>query len=290
MKTIKGVFRRLGTSSVYSADEVTDIIVPLVRDMLHAHTKGKTTIVGVQGGQGTGKTTLVTFLRDGLRAMGYRVSNFSIDDFYTSYKKRQQLARAYPHNPFYAIPRGMPGTHRVRLLLSVLRKAKAGKPFTIPQFDKSLHRAAGDVLKKRIRITEPQDFILFEGWCLGIPAVSSKEFVAYCMKGKIPLRTLDPELNYHKVVLKFITRYQAIWKLIDYMIMLKPTSQRLHGRWRYQQEVELKKRTGRGMTRKEIEQFVAVYQPFTYLCYQTIQPDVQLLVNARHKIYKMNRY
>lgn len=279
-----------GKHSVYSSTEVRSVLLPLLHQLQSRYRRGKTQIIGIQGGQGTGKTTLVHFLEHGLRQRGYRVVSFSIDDFYTSYAERKRLARKYPKNKFYQISRGLPGTHRVADLLKVLKSLQSGKPTTLPVFDKSLHHAAGDISKKTIPVRGKLDFVLFEGWCVGIPLVSSAAFIRYCRKGGILLEKIDPLLVDHKVVLQFIKEYQPLWKYLNYLVMLQPTSLELHKKWRLQQEKELKQKTGQGMTQKEIDEFVEPYLPFTYLCYEKIKPKVKILVNEQHKFYKMVKY
>ena len=127
----------MGGEFVFSEQELKKVILPLARKITNLYKKGETTIIGIQGGQGTGKTTLVNFLKEHLISVGYKVESFSIDDFYFSYKKRKQLAKKNKNNPFYQIPRGMPGTHKIRELKGVLTKSKQGKSFQIPIFDKS---------------------------------------------------------------------------------------------------------------------------------------------------------
>ncbi len=261
-------------------------VIRLLCQKIPQHYKPKhTIIIGIQGGQGTGKTTVSNFLKQYLMSRGFKVQSFSIDDFYTSYSERQKLQRKYPGNPFYAISRGLPGTHRVKLLQETLQKAKAGKNFVIPIFDKSLHHAAGDISPKSILVTGRQDFILFEGWCLDLPRVSSSELLRVCKKNNILLKKIDPQLKHHKIVLQHIPAYQQLWRKIDFLVMLKPDSVRLHVKWRLQQEQELKKATGRGMSRKEVEQFVAPYLPFTYLIYEKVKPDMLLRINRKHEMY-----
>lgn len=278
--------------AIYSNAELQQILFPLLnhlqqRKPLHqSPKKNKTIIIGLQGGQGTGKTTLGNFLREQLQQKGFRVSSFSIDDYYTSAQERRELQKQYPHNPFYQISRGMPGTHRVSLMKKTLRRLKNGQKVRLPVFDKSLQGGFGDIARKTISIKERQDFVIFEGWCVGIPVVSSKMVVRVCQKNKIDLSGLDPSGQYHKVVLRQSKPYQQLWKYLDYIIMLKPDSSRLHLQWRLQQEQELRKRTGRrGMTNKEIEHFVQVYLPFTYVCYEKVRAEVVLKIDKKHHLY-----
>ena len=261
----------------YSKSQFNKFILPIIQKIIGKHEKGKTLIIGIQGGQGTGKTTLVRVLKKELKKKGYKVQSFSIDDFYETYEKRQKLAKTHKDNPFYQISRGLPGTHRVKYLYDTLRKIKQGKPFEIPIFDKSLHNAVGDVLNKTIKVKEKQDFILFEGWCLGIPCVSLKTFFRICKT--------DIKAKHCKVVLQHIKQYEKLWKFIDYLIMMEAKSPNLYQKWRYKQEKELKKKTGRGMSKKQVYYFVSLYLPFTRLCCAKVKPDLKLRINERHKFY-----
>ncbi len=265
--------------SFYSPGEQKKYLLPLLNNIIKLHQKNKTAIIGIPGGQGTGKTTLTNFFQEQLRWQGYSVESFSLDDFYTSYRERQQLAQKYPNNPFYQISRGMPGTHRVKELLQTLQNIKAGKHFTIPLFDKSLQNAQGDIAGERI-ITKKIDFLLLEGWCVGLPVVSGKELRRICKKNKI---FLPPR---YEVMLQFLKAYQPIWKYIDYLVMLRPVSIDLHLKWRLQQEQELQQRTGRGMTKEEIAHFVDIYLPLTYAGYEKIKADAVLRIDKGHKFVK----
>ena len=289
MKEIQGnnlnrLVLRLADRSIFSKKKIETVIIPVVQKILESQQTGKTIIVGIQGGQGTGKTATAKLINKSLTQLGYKVQSFSLDDFYTSDKARHQLRKKYPHNPYYQISRGMPGTHRIALLKSVLKKLKAGQNVNLPIFDKSLGvNAHGDISKRTVKVKGRQDFILFEGWCLGMPVVSSEEFLRICNRNRIAVKKIDPSLKHHQVVFKFTNDYQPIWKYFDSLIMMKAKSSRLHRSWRNKQEKELKKKTGRGMTQKEIKNFVAPYLPFTYVCYEKVKPAIKIIVGYRHK-------
>ncbi len=273
--------------NVYSEQELHTIILPLAKKISKLYKKNKTVIIAIQGGQGTGKSVLSTFLKAYLFGIGYKVQRFSIDDFYTSDKHRHGLKKKYKNNPFYQISRGMPGTHRVTLLHKTLQKIRKGKSFDIPIFDKSIHEAHGDILPNSIHVTGRQDFIFFEGWCVGMPVVSSKSLQNTCKKHRIKLKILDPELKHHKIVLRYLKSYQKLWKCIDYTIMLKPDSVSSIKQWRNQQEEELKQKKGQGMSKEQISNFVEPYLPFTYLCYDKIKPNLRILIDKTHRFYKL---
>ena len=269
----------------YSTSEFKNIMIPLLDRIISKHKNHKTTIVGIQGGIGTGKTTLVNFLKEILKQMGYKVQSFSIDDFYKTRKERLELSRKFKQNPFYQISRGLPGTHRVNILWNTLQWIKKGKNFNIPIFDKSLYNAYGDVLNKKIKIKKKLDFVLFEGWCIGIPYTSIYELSAILNKYKI--KNLDYKPEHAKIVLKYVKSYQKLWKYLDCIIMLMPKNPELHKKWRYQQELKLKKVTGKGMSKKEINRFVRPYIPFTYLCYEKIKPDIKIELDEKHRFIKL---
>lgn len=247
------------------------------------NSKKKTFIVGFQGGQGTGKSTLCRFLKKMLDKEGYKTLIFSLDDFYLSYADRVKLKKRYPGNELY-LKRGLPGTHRVRFLEQTLNNIQKGRRFVLPMFDKSLKNAEGDI-SKEVMFNKKFDFVLFEGWCLGLPETNLKELKEICHKNKISLKFKDDDL---KTVISKINDYHRLWKYLDYLVTLKPDSADLHKKWRLQQEKELKKETGIGMTKAQIDSFVEMFLPFTYLCYEKINPEAKVFIDKRQYYYKVS--
>ncbi|MBI2582391.1 kinase [Candidatus Woesearchaeota archaeon] len=274
----------------FTKEEEKRIIVPIAERLQKMHSKGKTIIVGIQGGQGTGKTTIVQVLEKQLKKKGFGVQSFSLDDFYKSWKERKALQQKFPNNPFYQISRGLPGTHRVKYLLETVQRAKAGKDFEIPLFDKSLYGGKGDVLSKTRKVKGRQDFVILEGWCVGMPEISSAELLKICKQNSIDIKKLDPSLQDHKVVLGFVKEYQPVWNLLDYQIMLKADSPEVHKKWRLLQETRLKAAKGKGMNEKQVHAFVEPFLPFTYVCYDLIKPDVKVLIDEKHNFYSIMFY
>ncbi|PID64738.1 MAG: kinase, partial [Gammaproteobacteria bacterium] len=88
---------------------------PLVTQLLHVRQQQSTTLyIGINGSQGSGKTTLADYLVMRLRQAGQHVCALSIDDFYLTKKQRQTLAQTV--HPLLAT-RGVPGTHDVDLAI-----------------------------------------------------------------------------------------------------------------------------------------------------------------------------
>ncbi len=266
----------------FTRQEHQHVLHPLIARLEKLYQLNKTVVVGIQGGQGTGKTTLVRVLQKELEEKGYRVTHFSIDDFYLPLAQRKVLQKKFPQNPFYQIARGLPGTHDLALLKKVLSLLKQGRRVEIPMFDKSSENGQGDRSALTTFVSERQDFVLFEGWCVGIPLVSVQTLTRLCVKNKVPLKKIDPALKYSSVVLRFIKQYQSLWKSLDFRIMLRPKAVRSHFNWRQQQERELREERGQGMNSGEIERFVTLFLPFTYVCYEKLRVQATILIDEKH--------
>ncbi len=268
----------------YSRKEFDKFIVPLIEKVLERYDKNKTAIVGVQGGQGTGKTTLVRYLKKVLNKLGYSSVSFSIDDFYKSYEERIKMAGKFRDNPFYQIARGMPGTHRVEYLKEVLEKIKKGEKFEIPVFDKSLHDAAGDI-EGYENVEERPDIVFFEGWLLGMPCINADELFDICGKNDVDVSWFDAaDLGN---MMSFCEDYEKLWSYLDLFIVLEAESLKLHYRWRYEQEMSLRKRRGNGMSKKEVYNFVNHYIPITLLIYEKAKPDMKLKIDKKHEFFEI---
>ena len=82
----------------------------------------KTLLVGINGAQGTGKSTLAAFLKIALESgAGWGVAVLSIDDFYLTKVERGRLAADV--HPLLKT-RGVPGTHDMKMLADYLGKLK----------------------------------------------------------------------------------------------------------------------------------------------------------------------
>lgn len=92
-------------------------------------------VVGINGTQGSGKTTLADYLVPQLtHEHGLKALSVSLDDFYLSQSRRLQLAQAV--HPLLKT-RGVPGTHDLELAINTFNKLLATEPVAIPAFDKT---------------------------------------------------------------------------------------------------------------------------------------------------------
>ena len=261
--------RNIPPSRPLSVEQLVQEFWPVVDALLNgapAHREGAR-VVGIQGPTGVGKTTLAKTLCDLLVALGYKAQTLSIDDFYLSLQDREVLARRHADNPFYQIWRGMPGTHYVDKLRLVLQKAREGKPFTTPRFDKSLHAGKGDVTEEGVTVLQPLDFLVVEGWCLYMENRGVETFKAIVQKNEYVYETfthLDPAGAHVEVVLAMAEPYKEVWDLIDDKILLVPESVTYIEEWRLQQEEETKRLKGSGLMPAEVVSFAKHFIPFSY--------------------------
>ena len=136
--------------------------------------KNKTKVIGLTGGQGTGKSTISKILKIILKeAYGLETVIFSIDDFYKTLKERYIMSKKI-NNLF--LTRGVPGTHDTKMLYSCIKNLKKDKfkKFMIPKFDKSIDDRSPR--KKWLKVNKKPNVVIFEGWCVGVTAQKKKRF------------------------------------------------------------------------------------------------------------------
>lgn len=147
-------------------DLIDEHYSPLAGWLIQQHAQGETLFVGINGAQGTGKSTLAAFLRLTLELnAGWRVAVLSIDDFYlTKAERKKSGKRIHP----LLETRGVPGTHDMQMLATCverLRNLDAETRLSLPRFDKACDdRMDPDAWHV---ITGPVDLIILEGWCVG---------------------------------------------------------------------------------------------------------------------------
>ncbi len=185
---------------------------PLATRIAREAASRKPLIVGINGAQGSGKTTVCKFLEILLKKRGLRAVTLSLDDLYLTHSERLQLAAEV--HPLFAT-RGVPGTHAVALAFGIIEDVLAGRAFEIPRFDKSCDDRSNEVT----RITGPVDVLLFEGWCVGASAQAPERL-------KRPVNVLeaeeDPDAIWRTLVNHWLGEdYKKLFSLIDLLVMLK---------------------------------------------------------------------
>jgi D-glycerate 3-kinase len=211
-------------------------------------------LIGVSGAQGSGKTTLVKAVA---RANG--AAHLSLDDVYLTAHARQSLAQR-EHNLFTT--RGVPGTHDIPMLLTVLDALATASPSSrtpLPAFDKladdRLPPEAWPVFEGR------PTAILIDGWCLGATPQAPEML-------EIPVNDLerdeDPDGLWRTAINRFLAGpYATMHRRFDKLMHLLAPDFGVVRRWRGEQQAQL---LGRAMTDEEnttLHRFIQHYERLT---------------------------
>lgn len=169
-------------------------------------------IVGINGAQGSGKSTVCAFLEVLLAARQVRAVTLSIDDLYLARAERLEVAGAV--HPLFAT-RGVPGTHAPGLGMAIIAHIRAGRSFDMPRFDKG----TDDRSPTGTRIEGPVDVLLLEGWCVGCRPQADEELLD-------PVNALERDEDadgvWRSVVNLWLRGdYRALFDQLDMLVMLK---------------------------------------------------------------------
>ena len=150
----------------------------------------KTKVIGLAGGQGTGKSTMSNILKIILKEI-YKLETviFSIDDFYKTLHDRKIMSKRISS---LFLTRGVPGTHDTKLLLQCIKnlKNKNFKKTIIPKFDKSIDDRCPK--NKWLKVEKKPNVVIFEGWCVGATAQTNKDL-------NIPINKLEKQKDKKKI-------------------------------------------------------------------------------------------
>ena len=271
---------------------VTEVYQPLAAQVASWHTEVNGTLVlGINGAQGTGKSTMADFLTLLLKhEHQLAAAVISIDDLYLTKDERLDLSESV--HPLF-ITRGVPGTHDVDLGVQViesLKKAGADSVTTIPRFDKGCDdRHSSDAWGS---FTGRPDVIIFEGWCIG---ASAQETVAE------PINDLERAEDAAgqwrgRVNEQLSAVYPALFGQIDRLIMLRPPSLECVIAWRTEQEEKLAARLAEEsgdasgvMDAAGIQRFVMHYERVTRHQWDELpkRADVLIDFDEQHRIQQV---
>lgn len=223
-------------------------------------------IIGINGSQGSGKSTLTHILSDLLeQGFNKKVISLSIDDLYKTNAERSELAQSV--HPLFKT-RGVPGTHDAILGLSIIKHLLTKNPseVRIPIFDKAIDD----------RLPESEwrgydgtcDIIIFEGWCVGSIAQEESELLKPVNK----LEKLDdPDASWRRYVNQQLAGiYSELYSQIDILLMLKIPDFNKVFEWRKLQEEKLRAtltdkpdKITKTMSDTEINRFIMHYERIT---------------------------
>ncbi len=239
--------------------------------------------VGINGCQGSGKTTLAAYLTAWFEQQNLNAISISLDDFYYSKQHREQLAdNVHP----LLKTRGVPGTHDMALAKSVLSKLARGESrFLIPKFNKatddlepqdewvSINAPVMNApVMNALSVRAPVDIVVIEGWCWG----ANHQPVSQLAE---PVNALESEQDpycewRHYVNESLLKRYEPLYPMMDAWLMLKAPSFDCVHQWRLEQEQKLMSKltsteetlstgTSGVMSAEDISVFIQHYQRLT---------------------------
>jgi len=241
----------------------------------------KTKIIGLSGGQGSGKSTISKILKIILKEIfNLDTVIFSIDDFYKTLKERKVMS---VNVSSLFLTRGVPGTHDTKLLYNSIKKLKSLKfnKLTIPKFDKSIDDRASQ--SKWQRINKKPNIVIFEGWCVGASPQKKKDIF-------VPVNTLEKKKDNgrtwrNRVNNELKHNYKKIFRLIDKIIFLKVPSFKHVYKWRLLQEKKLRT-TSKGkkiMTNFQVNNFIMFYERLTKHMLKTLPQKAHSVIKIDNK-------
>ena len=203
-------------------------------------------VIGIQGPQGGGKSTLTRAIVEALPQHGIRATAVSIDDFFMTRDGQLEVSAAHPGNP-YLEHRGYPGTHDVALGAATLGALKAGTARHVPVYDKSAHGGRGDRLPQDQwrPITKPLDIVFVEGWMLGFEPVADAAIA-------------DPHL---RIANSCLADYGSWHASIDAWVILRALDPAYVLTWRVEAEEKMKASGKPGLSRADIEDYIRRFLP-----------------------------
>ena len=270
-------------------EQFKSIYIPLAASLsVKAKEQPAPLIVGINGAQGSGKSTLCVFLKTILQeTFGLRSISLSLDDLYSTQTER--ILAAKRTHPLLA-SRGVPGTHDIKLglrLLDQLCIRKPGHKLSIPVFDKALDDRSPE--QNWRLVTTPFDIILFEGWCVGAKPQEDAMLAS-------PVNELEAKEDPEGVWRNYVNQrlrddYAELFARLNLLIMLQVPEMECVLEWRSLQEHKLAMRhkgtgTSKIMTQAELQRFIMHYERLTRDMLQRMPDyaDIVLRLNRDHLI------
>ena len=266
---------------------IKSFLIP-VSFWIESKTKSKRPfIIGLGGGQGTGKTTITSIISIILKKyFKLNVFKISIDDFYKTRKERFSLSKKI--HPLL-MTRGVPGTHDINIMLDFFKKVKKSKfkSLRLPKFNKAID----DRCKKKLwyLIKKRPDVIIFEGWCVGARAEKNNTL-------KKAINSLEKIDDLKLVWRKFVnqqlkSKYKKLYNHLNTLLYLKVKNFSLLQRWRLKQEKKLwlknkKLSNNKIMSKKEVIRFMQTYQRVTQNMIKSVPKYASIILNlnSNHQI------
>lgn len=267
----------------------TDYYGPLA-EKVYQQLSAETFVLGVNGAQGTGKSTLADFIAQYLQSQyDLNVASLSIDDIYLTRAEREQLSKEI--HPLF-VTRGVPGTHDVQLGLSLLEGLKSlheGEALRLPRFDKSIDDRFPE--SEWTEVVGPIDLVIFEGWCVGSESESDDTLLSEVNQFEAEE---DADRNWRCHANDCLSgNYRELFGYLDALVMLQAPDFECVYRWRLEQEQKLASTVKDGavgvMNAEQIRRFIQHYERITRrnLSDLSQKADVLIKLGQDHQVVSM---
>lgn len=253
---------------------ILEYFAPTAKQIVeYQHKLSRPILLGINGCQGSGKSTLSDAVVLLFESQGLSAIAVSIDDFYLTKEERHQLS--HDVHPLLQT-RGVPGTHDIPLAQSVITDLLTkDKTTQIPRFDKSIDDRADEW----DRVRGPVDIVILEGWCVG--ALSTENLDQ-------PINTLERNEDDQGIWRNYVNQqlsltYQNLFSKVDVWLMLKAPAFANVFQWRKEQEDKLRQKvasqsdTSGVMNDEQLRRFVDHYQRVTENLLTTLPKHVHFL-------------
>ena len=268
--------------------QLNNFYLPISKMINETYLKKKNSqLIGLSGGQGSGKSTISNILKIILKE-NYNLETviFSIDDFYKTLKEREIMSKNI--SPLF-LTRGVPGTHDTKMILNCIKRLRKNKfkKIKIPKFDKAQDNRVPK--KYWLKVNKKPHIIIFEGWCVGVKEQKNKDLL-------IPINELEKHYDKkriwrNKVNKELKQNYKKIFKQIDKIIFLKVPSFKHVFKWRLLQEKKLRvtfkgKKGKKTMTDIQIKKFIMFYERLTKHMLKTLvyKADSVIKIDNKHRL------
>ena len=259
---------------------IKSFLIPISFWIANKVEKKKPFILGLSGGQGSGKTTISSIISIILsKYFKLNVFKISIDDFYKTRKKRLELSKKV--HPLLMV-RGVPGTHDINIMLDFFKriKEKKFKSIKLPRFNK----ATDDRYNKKLwySVKRRPDVIIFEGWCVGAKAEQNYSL-------KTPINSLEKLKDQKQIWRRYVnkqlkSKYKKLYDQLNCLLFIKAKNFSLLKQWRIKQEKKLSLKSKRSnklkiMSDKEIINFMQTYQRITQNMFKSVPKYASIILN-----------